>query len=142
MATTNGYGDAAALRPVLRAVKSRLIHVQRWPQGWSFGSGGKRRLPQGSVTGVIPMGLNEGYRNAIPGETAQAVLRGRRVPVLGVSLEHCTLDLSAVPDAAVGDEAAVLGEGIAVGELARWLGQPAGVVLMNFDGRLPAVAAD
>ena len=141
LATTNGHGDAAALRPVLRAVKSRLIHVQRWPEGWSFGPGGKRRLAPGAVTGVIPMGLNEGYRNAAAGETAQAVLRGRRVPVLGVSLEHCTLDLSAVPEAAVGDEVAVLGDGIGLPELARWLSQPAGVVLMNFDGRLPCIPA-
>jgi alanine racemase len=140
MPTTGGHGDAAALRPVLKAVKSRLIHVQRWPQGWTFGSGGKRRLAQGSVTGVIPMGLNEGYRHAAAGETAYVSIRGRRAPVLGVSLEHCTLDLSEVPGAAVGDEASVLGEGIALAELARWLGQPAGVVLMNFDGRLPAIA--
>jgi alanine racemase len=142
MATTNGYGDAAALRPVLRAVKSRLIHVQRWPQGWSLGSGGKRRLAPGAITGVMPMGLNEGYRNAAAGETAQVVVRGRRAPVLSVSLEHCTLDLSGVPDAAVGDEVCALGEGIALHEVARWLSQPAGVVLMNFDGRLPAVAKD
>lgn len=139
MATTN-CGDAAALRPVLRAVKSRLIHVQRWPEGWTFGSGGKRALAPGSVTGVIPMGLNEGYRNAAPCQTAYAVVRGRRVPVLGVSLEHCTLDLSDAPDAAVGDEVSVLGDGIALAELARWLGQPPGVVMMNFDGRLPARA--
>jgi alanine racemase len=90
----------------------------------------------------MPMGLNEGYRNAAAGETAQVVVRGRRAPVLSVSLEHCTLDLSGAPDAAVGDEVSVLGEGIALHELARWLGQPAGVVLMNFDGRLPAIAKD
>lgn len=140
MPTTGGYGDVAGIRPVLRAVKSRLIHLQRWPQGWTFGSGGKRRLAQGSVTGVIPMGLNEGYRGAVAGETAQVVVRGRRAPVLGVSLEHCTIDLTEVPGVAAGDEVSVLGDGIEVSELARWLGQPGGVVLMNFDGRLPTVA--
>ena len=140
MPTTGGYGDVAGMRPTLRAVKSRLIHVQRWPQGWTFGSGGKRRLAQGSVTGVIPMGLNEGYRGAVPGETAEVVVRGRRAPVLGVSLEHCTIDLTGVPGVEVGDEVSVLGDGIAVSELARWLGQSGGVVLMNFDGRLPTVA--
>ena len=59
-----------------------------------------------------------------------------------MSLEHITLDLSARPDAGVGDEVVLLGESggesITLPDLAEWQGTRLHHVLMAFDGRLPA----
>jgi hypothetical protein len=75
-----------------------------------MGMGGKQSLPAGSTTGVIAIGLYHGYRPAAPGKMAMALVRGRRVPVLNVTLEYTTLDLTRVGDPVLGEEVIVLGE--------------------------------
>ncbi len=122
-------GDVAGFRPVLKAVKSRLIHVAR------------QTLKGGGATGVIPFGLYDGYRPAVPGQAAEMVVGGRRVPVLSVSQEYATLDLSAVADVGLGDEVTALGrdgqEDITIEEMARWFGGIPLNVLMSLNERLP-----
>lgn len=70
-------------------------------------------------------------------------MRGQRVPVLGVSLEHCVIDLSAIPEPRVGEEVIVLGgdgpNAIALRELADWQGVAMSDVLMAFSNRIKRV---
>ena len=134
--------DTSAFRPVLRAIRSRIIHAGP-PKA------GMRGLPERetpSRIGVIPLGLADGYRPAAAGRTAFALVEGARVPVRGVSLEHVTLDLSARPAAGVGDEVVLLGESggesITLADLADWQGVRLHHVLMSFDRRLPARYGD
>jgi alanine racemase len=69
------------------------------------------------------------------------LVRGRRAPVRGVSLEHTTLDLTGIDHAAAGDAVVVLGEqngeSIAAAEIAGWQGVTADDVVLAFDGRTP-----
>jgi len=68
------------------------------------------------------------------------LVRGRRVPVRGISLEHMTLDLTGV-EAAVGDEVVVLGEqgdeAITASEIADWQSAHVDDVVLAFDRRTP-----
>ncbi|MCY4451316.1 MAG: alanine racemase [Immundisolibacterales bacterium] len=130
--------DTSAFRPVLRSIKSRIIHAGP-PKA------GMRGLPERdtpSRIGVIPLGLADGYRPAAAGRSPCALVDGARVPIRGVSLEHITLDLSARPAAGVGDEVVLLGESggesITLADLADWQGTRLHHVLMALDGRLPA----
>lgn len=134
--------DGSAFRPVLRSVKTRLIQVTPSSIPRQAGIGGAISLPAGSVTGVAPFGRTDGYRAPQPGARAAVLVRGRRVTVRGVSLEHTTLDLTGV-DAAVGDEVVVLGQQeagtIAAAEIAAWQGASADDVVLAFDRRMPRV---
>ena len=134
--------DTSAFRPVLRSIRSRFIHAGP-PKA------GMRGVPDRdtpSRIGVIPLGLADGYRPAVAGRTASALVDGARVPIRGVSLEHITLDLSERPAAGVGDEVVLLGESggesIALADLAEWQGTRMHQVLMTFDGRIPAHYVD
>ena len=126
----------AAFRPVLRSIVSRLIHVAPVKAGMRDAG---PRPP--SRLGVIPLGLAEGYGSPLGERGARALIRGRRVPLCFVSLEHITLDLSDAPDAAVGDEVVLLGpsgrDEITLAELSAWQGRRMHEVLMAFDRRLP-----
>jgi alanine racemase len=143
---TSDLGDLSSFRPVLKSIKARLVHVRRHAIRTSMGMGGKQSLPAGSTTGVIPIGLYNGYRPAAPGKMAMALVRGRRVPVLNVSLEYTTLDLTLVGDPMLGEEVIVLGEcnseRISIEELALWLGTTPLGILMAFDERLPCAYSD
>jgi len=132
--------DCHPFPPVLRAIRTRLIHVTRNPTARAIGLGGRYPVPGGAVTGVVSIGSRDGYRSARTGK-ATMLLSGYRVPVLGVSLEHTTLDLSAIPDPTIGDEVVVVGgqggDRITLSELAEWQQVHPLEVLTAFSGRMP-----
>lgn len=104
------FGDPtltdAALPPVLTEVGARLIHVGEHPVDAAAGG----YLARGaSRVGVIPFGVTDGQHRVRPGREQHALVRGRRVPVLGASLEHTVLDLTTIADAAVGDRVLLVG---------------------------------
>jgi alanine racemase len=117
-----GRANAWGLEPVLRSIRTRLVHVSHQRAGTRIGSGGRYSVGQATTSGVIPFGQAEGYASARSGR-AFVLHRGRRVPVIGVALEHATVDLGqAAPTAEVGDEIVLLGamgdEEITLAELA------------------------
>ena len=119
--------DMSSYRPVLTSIKTRLIHVGRRAEGpW---------------VGVVPLGLADGYRDVVPGETAFCLINGRRVRIRSISLEHLSLDLDPSDNASVGDEVILLGksgeEEITLADLALWSGTRATHVLMSLNGRMP-----
>lgn len=134
--------DASSFRPVLRALKTRLIHVAAHREARRAGIGGGKSLGAGSITGVVPFGRYDGYRDA-RGTQAQMLVRGRRVPVRGLSLEHTTLDLTGLGEPTVGDDVVVLGkqgdDEITLAELAGWQDASPIEVLMAFGRRLGSV---
>jgi len=131
--------DTTGLQPVLRAIKTQLIQVTQHAASRTVGRAGAIELPAGALTGVVSFGMIHGYRD---GQSAppEMLVGGRRVPVLGVSLEYVTLDLTTVPDAAAGDEVVVLGRDgdatITLAEIAAWQGVTSLDVLLAFSGRL------
>jgi len=138
---TPDLGDLSAFRPVLRALKARLIHVQSHPYDTHIGLGGQQFLPANSITGVIPVGLYHGYRPAISERTAMVLVRGRRVPVLSVTQEYTTLDLTPAGDLKLGEEVVLLGgsggDVISIEEFATWQGSSPLGVLMSLNERFP-----
>jgi alanine racemase len=132
--------DMTPFRPALRAVKTKLIHVSTHLEVRTAGIGGGIRLPAGAGTGVVPFGRTDGYRDPREGRQPYMLVRGQRVPVRGISLEHTTLDLTGV-EATVGDEVVVLGEQgeevITAAEIADWLGVQVDDVVLAFDRRTP-----
>ena len=89
----------------------------------------------------MPIGLYDGYRKPIDDKSPVMLMRGKRIPVIGVSLEFTTLDLNSVDNPFLGEEIIVLGkdlnEQITIDNIAEWQGgRPLGV-LMSFEGRLP-----
>jgi alanine racemase len=129
-----------ALRRVLFSIRARLVQVSRHAQERAAGSGGTRTLPAGTVTGVVPVGILDGYRPARVPDGLHMLVHGTRVPVLGVTLGHTTLDLSAVSGASIGDEVMVLGaqggDEITLDELAAASGSSLLEVVMSFDRRI------
>jgi alanine racemase len=136
-----GSADLSAFRPVLRAVRARLIHVARHAAGRDVMIGGHYGLANAMTTGVAPMGMQQGNRGAAPGRKAEAIVAGGRAPVMSVSLEHATLDLSAYGDPAPGAIVTFLGAAggdmISIEELAAWQGRTPLETAMTFSGHLP-----
>ena len=128
---------ATELRPALSAIKTRLIHVAHHAAGEDLAIGSSYGSKNARVTGVVPLGLGDGMRNPLPDQPLTLLLRGQRVPVFGVSLEHTTLDLTDVGSAEVGDEVTVVGSGgNSFKDLARAFGCSELEAVMSFSGKL------
>ena len=134
--------DVSAFKPVLAEVGSRLVQVSDHPQGSDIAIAGSYGIRRGRRTGVAPVGAAQGLARPAPGSRPEVLIRGRRAPILAVSLEHLTLDLSDVEDAAVGDAVLLLGgdgaAAIGLGELAAWSGRRELDTVLALSGRLAA----
>ena len=134
--------DLSAFRPVLAEVGSRLVQVSDHPQGSDIAIAGSYGIRRGRRTGVAPVGAAQGLARPAPGSRPEALIRGRRAPVLAVSLEHLTLDLSDVEEAEVGDAVLLLGEdgeaAIGLDEFAGWSGRRELDTVLALSGRLAA----
>jgi alanine racemase len=98
---------AASLRPVLRALKSRLVEAKEIEPRERFTAQAPFPVTAPMRFGVIPLGAADGLGQLHAG---RVLVRGRSVAVLGSpSLEHTRIDLSGVPEARVGDEVVVIG---------------------------------
>lgn len=113
---------ARGLRPAMRWV-SHVSQIKTVRSRESVGYGRRWRAARGAVVATVPVGYGDGYARALGGR-AEALVGGRRVPVIGaVSMNQIALDLGPEGGAAVGDEVVLLGaqgdERITAEELAR-----------------------
>jgi alanine racemase len=140
----DGIADASELQPVMRAIKTRLIHIAHHAAGRDVAIAGAYGMTNARVTGVVPFGLGDGMRGAAAGQAMSLLVNGQRAPVLGVSLEHTTLDLTGIDEAQIGGEVVVMGESggarNSFKDLARWFGCGELEAAMAFSKKLPAIA--
>ncbi|RPH50262.1 MAG: alanine racemase [Planctomycetota bacterium] len=136
------------LRPVL-SLKTQIAYLKGVGADVPIGYDGRHRTTRPTRIATCPVGYNDGYPYQLSGR-GEAVVRGRRVPVVGnVTMDYIMLDLGDVPEAEVGDEVTLIGEGIRAEELARKagtipyeltcrLGRRVGRVPANAEQPLPA----
>jgi alanine racemase len=120
-----GAGPSTADRPwsqALSAFKSRLIVVKDVPAD-EFSDIAQISVGRGIRLGIFPLGSADGLRVASAGHV---LVRGQRAPVLNIALEHCRVDLSDGPNAAVGDDVVIIGrqgdDEITLDEVSRFRG--------------------
>jgi alanine racemase len=103
----------------LDASSPRLAPVMRWrtaigrlkelPAGHAIGYGTTFHTTRASRIATLPVGYADGYRRGLSGR-GEVLVRGKRAPVVGrVSMDLVTIDITDVPDVAVGDEVVLIG---------------------------------
>ena len=142
LAPSEGVPTPEGLVPVMRFV-TRLVHVREMPPGHPVSYGGEFVTPERMRVGTGAVGYGHGYPWALSGRGA-AVLRGRRVPILGrVTMDTTVFDLRGVPEAAIGDEMVLFGrqgdEEIRVSDLAALAGTLSYEILIGIGRRVPRV---
>jgi alanine racemase len=99
-------------------LSTKLIAINARKQGDAIGYGADWRCPADMRIGVAAIGYGDGYpRHARSGTPLR--VNGRTASLAGrVSMDMVTMDLGSVPDAQVGDEVILWGEGLPVDEVA------------------------
>ena len=102
-----GETPPVPLRSTLRALTTRVIALKELMPRERFAEQAPFPVTAPMRLGVIPMGSADGLRWLNAG---RVLVRGQAAPIIGSpSLEHTRIDLTAVPDARVGDEAVIIG---------------------------------
>jgi alanine racemase len=107
------------LRPVMSLV-TELISVKYLKQGETVGYGANWRCPSDTTIGIVAAGYGDGFpRHARSG--TPTLVNGKRASIIGyASMDMLTVDLSAQPQAKVGDPVELWGTNLAIEELANY----------------------
>ncbi|HEX7705428.1 MAG TPA: alanine racemase [Thermoanaerobaculia bacterium] len=133
------------LRPVMRW-RTEIARLKELPAGHVVGYGATFRTARPSRIATLPVGYADGYGRRLSNR-GEVLVRGQRVPVVGrVSMDLVTIDVTDVPEAAVGDEVILMGgqgeERITVEELAVKLDTISHEVFCAVGSRVPRIYAE
>ena len=129
---------APDLIPVM-TLKSRICQIRPLSPGESVSYGRRYLADVPRRMAVLPIGYADGLFRSLSGK-ASFLLRGTRVPQIGtICMDMCMLDVTEVPDAAVGDEVTVFGTDPSVSELAGLAGTIPYELLCAVSPRVPRV---
>ncbi len=85
-------GENVALEPVL-TLKTEVVHVKRLSAGEGISYGTRYFTAREETIGTLPIGYADGFSRMLSGK-AEALVRGRRVPVLGtICMDQCMIRL-------------------------------------------------
>ncbi|MGE5169553.1 MAG: alanine racemase [Rudaea sp.] len=130
--------QSLGLVPVM-TLRSRLIGIQSIAPGERVGYGGTFEAMRPTRIGVVACGYADGYPRHAPNGTPMLVC-GQRVPMAGrVSMDMATVDLTSVPQARIGSEVVLWGEGLPVDEVANAAGTVGYELLCAVAPRVPFV---
>jgi alanine racemase len=128
------------LKPAM-TLKSRLIAVQELRPGDRIGYGGTFTADAAMRIGIVACGYADGYPRHAPGfhdRGTPLLVAGRRTRTLGrVSMDMLYADLSGIPEASVGTEVTLWGEGLSADEVAAAAGTVSYELLCALAERVP-----
>ncbi|OPZ83106.1 MAG: Alanine racemase [bacterium ADurb.Bin429] len=130
------------LRPAL-SLKAHVVQVNRLPKGDAVGYSLTYRTTRDSVFALLPLGYADGLARALSNQ-GWALLHGQRAPIAGrVSMDQTLVDITDIPDVAVGDTAVLIGDQgdarISAWEVGLAMGSIAYEALVGLGSRLPRV---
>jgi alanine racemase len=115
-----GNGDAAAPKHALDALrpamtwKTRIISLREVGAGDTIGYNAAFVATKPMRLALLPVGYADGFRRGLSSSNkhpgGDVLIRGQRVPIIGrVSMDLTIVDVSAIPDATIGEEVVLLG---------------------------------
>ena len=97
------------LKPVM-TWKTRVALIRDMPEGHGISYGRTFITPRPMRVATLSAGYADGYPRQASNRDAAMLVRGKRCPLLGrVTMDLMVVDVSHVPNAAVGDEVVLLG---------------------------------
>ncbi|MBD0328017.1 MAG: hypothetical protein ICV68_16450 [Pyrinomonadaceae bacterium] len=97
------------LRPVM-SVRSRITLLKTVQRGETLGYGCTFEAQRETLVATLPIGYNDGYVRALSNR-GRVIVRGMYAPVVGrISMDLTLVDVTDVPNVALGDSVTLLGE--------------------------------
>ena len=139
-------GAGVAVPEEVVSVRSRVTLIRQVPDGTTLGYRATYRATGSERWATLGIGYGDGLPRSL-GNRGGALVRGRRVPIIGrISMDMTVVDISGVDGVVVGDPATVIGsnrqERISVDDVAELAGTISYEILTGLTGRLPRIWAE
>jgi len=136
-------GDGLPPPAVVASLRARIVHFKEAEAGSTAGYGATYSARERERWATVAIGYGDGLPRLLSNR-GEALLRGRRVPIVGrISMDVTVLDVTQVPEAELGDVVTFFGRtdpvGIALEEVARHAETINYEVLTGLTGRLPRI---
>jgi alanine racemase len=105
--------------------KTRIVDLREIAPGTTVGYGATFTATAPMRLALLPVGYADGFRREASSGVGDGwvEIAGRRAPVVGrVSMNLTTVDVTAIPQAAIGGEVVLLGERVTAQDHAHWCG--------------------
>jgi len=134
------YRDQLDLKPVMH-LRTRIAQLKRVPAGTGVSYGHRFHADRETLLAALPIGYADGYNRLLTGR-GEVLVGGCRVPVVGtVCMDWTMIDVTDVPQVAVGDPVTLLGkvggQSITADELAEQVGSISYEVFCRIGSRVP-----
>lgn len=139
-------GPDAQPEPVV-SLRARIALVKVVPAGWTCGYGATYTARRPERWGTLAIGYGDGLPRALSPAGGEALVHGRRVPIIGrISMDMTVVDLTEVPQARAGDAATLIGrdggQEIGLDQVAAKAGTISYEILTGLGTRLPRLYVD
>lgn len=119
---TMNDGSQDALEPV-SSLRSVVISIREWPAGTTIGYNRKGVLTRLSRIATVPIGYADGLDRHLGCGRLKVSVNGHRCPTVGkICMDVMMIDVTDLPDCAVGDKVEIFGPSVPADELADTLG--------------------
>ncbi|MCD4699391.1 MAG: alanine racemase [Phycisphaerae bacterium] len=142
---TRGLQNILPLKPALQ-LTARIILIKDASAGSATGYGSTYTFPRTARLALVPIGYADGYCRTFS-DAASMRVRGVDCPVRGrISMDQTVIEITGVPDAAVGDEVEIISADPtapnSTENLARLAGTIPYEILARLGGRIRRVAVE
>lgn len=97
------------LQPVM-SLKTRISYLKELESGRAISYGGTYITERTQRIATIPVGYGDGYARSLSNK-GYVLIRGQKAPICGrICMDQFMVDVSHIPDVAVGDEVTLLGK--------------------------------
>ncbi|MEN6371699.1 MAG: alanine racemase [Armatimonadota bacterium] len=129
------------LKPAL-TFRTKIIFMKDYSAGRTISYGRTFKTLRSTKVAVIPVGYADGFERSLSNK-GEVSVKGYRAPVIGrVCMDQTMIDVTDVPDAAIGDDVILLGGGVeylSVERVAEVLGTIPHDVVTSIGKRVPRV---
>lgn len=125
-------------------LKTRICSIRNVKKGEGVGYSYVWKADRDIVIGTLPFGFADGYSGKFSGGLGYMVVNGKNAPVVGrVCMDQCMIDLTDIPNAKLGDEVIIFGDGndgsITIEQASQLLDVTRGEILSRISRRTPRV---
>ncbi len=135
------YEDNSVVMKTALAFKTKIYQIKELQVGEGVSYGYRWKATKKTQVATLPMGYADGYPRI---RGSYVTIHGKKAQIIGViNMDQCMVDLTNVPEAKVGDEVILYGDGndntMSIQDMADLLNTNKNEILCRFSRRTPRV---